>query len=116
MTTNFTKTLCSFIQNGKALITWNNKCSDTFDLRAGVPQGAMLSPTLYNIYIAPLPPPIYQESSDIIYADDVTQIIIFPYRSKRDIINRTEQEIARINRFEKEWHHLEAQKNPAEKE
>ena len=57
----------------------------------------------YNIYIAPLPSPVYQESKDIIYVDDITQIIIPPYRNKWDIINRTQHEIARIKRFEKEW-------------
>ena len=74
-----------------------------FKFRAGVPEGAILSTPLYNVFIAPLPSPIYQESSDIVYTDDVTQIIISQYRSKHDLINRTRHEIARINRFEKAW-------------
>ena len=86
MTPKITTILCNFIQDRTAIIEWKGECSNTFELKAGFPQGAVLSPTLYNIYIALLPPPIYQECKDIIYADDITQNVISPYKNKRDIV------------------------------
>ena len=50
---NLTKILCNFISNRQTIIEWKGKSSSTFELKAGVPQGPILSPTLYNIYIAP---------------------------------------------------------------
>jgi hypothetical protein len=67
-----------------------------------VPQGAVLSPALYNLYIAPLPPP-GEGCLDIIYADDITQLIICPYKNKENLIRHTKHEIERINNFERNW-------------
>ena len=42
-------------------------------------------------------------STDVMFADDVTQIIETNFRSKRALAIKTEREIERINRFEKDW-------------
>ena len=75
----------------------------TFALRVGVLHGGVLSPTVYNLYVALLQPPCYPDCQDIIYADDITQTITSPYRYKRDIARRTQIEIDRINQFERAW-------------
>lgn len=46
----FTATLCSFLDNRSATIQINNYKTESFSLNAGVPQGAVLSPTLFNIF------------------------------------------------------------------
>ncbi len=40
---------------------------------------------------------------DIMYADDVTQIIITQSKSKNMMKLKVEREINRMNRFEKKW-------------
>ena len=100
---NLTKTLCNFITNRKAKIEWKGTCGEEFELSAGVPQGAIWSPTLYNIYIAPLPQPLRHHIHDIIYADDITQIITSPFIKETTYQRTNEREIERINTFEAQW-------------
>ena len=41
--------------NDKACIKFDNKISDTFDINQGVRQGCVLSPLLFNLFMADLP-------------------------------------------------------------
>ena len=91
LTPNLTKTLCNFITNRTAQIEWRGQKGETFQLSAGVPQGASLPPNLYNIFIALLPQPLRNSNHDIIYAHDITQIITSSFRQKRHIIQKTEE-------------------------
>ena len=96
------RTLQRFPHNRTAFFQLQQTKSQTFFLRAGVPQGAMLSPTLYNIYLSDLPPASLQNTMDIIYADDATQIITSnrdPYFHNDCII----EQIQGIESFERNW-------------
>ena len=61
--------LSSFPDDTKAYISYKGIVSEDFEVRAGVPQGSLISPTLYNIYIhdSPDSPPT---AKNIIYADE----------------------------------------------
>ena len=60
--------LCSFLADRKQKVTLDGENSDWEDVRAGVPQGSILGPILFLIYINDL---VYAVSSDIrIFADD----------------------------------------------
>ena len=68
-----------------------------FPLETGVPQGSVLSPTLYTIFT--LDCPGSDAGINVQYADDVSQIVFHPGRSKQLLNARTGREIARVSSF-----------------
>ncbi|XP_063613809.1 uncharacterized protein LOC134787049 [Penaeus indicus] len=99
---NFTRLLCNFLNNRTANIRLENHLGPPIPLRSGVSQGSILSPTLFILYTAdlPLPAPF---SNHISYADDITQIITHPSKSKHIMKRATETAITNINNFERKW-------------
>ena len=96
------KILCNFLDNRTAQIKMNNLLSEKFPLKSGVPQGSILSPTLYIFYPLDIPGPRHG-GMDIMFADDVTQLVEYHRRSKSMLPRRTEREIDRINNFGEKW-------------
>jgi hypothetical protein len=91
-------------------------------LRAGVPQGSCLSPTLYNVYLMDLPCDDESQCLTVSYADDISQLIWHDHwgkgsrRTKDNAENRElyrvkcdEQlkgamaNVLKINSFERRW-------------
>ncbi len=69
-----------------------------------MPQGSVLSPTLYTIHVYTSDlPPAGPGSIDTMYADDITQVITTPSKSELMMKMKVEREIDRINRYEKKW-------------
>jgi hypothetical protein len=62
------KLIGSFLSQRKVRVSVEREMSTPRELRAGVPQGSVLSPTLYNMYIngAPQTPGVYLA----LFADD----------------------------------------------
>ena len=85
-----------------AQIRLNNITGPRFPLRSGVPQGGVLSPTLYIVYTADMPVP-GNNCIDVAFADDVTQIIQNFNNNKEQLAEDTGREIERINNYEKMW-------------
>ena len=65
------KFIANYIIGRIAFTTYNNKTSTQRQFKTGVPQGGVLSPTLFNIYTSdiPSPPP---NINITVYADDIT--------------------------------------------
>ena len=67
------KFIANYIKGRKAYTLFNNEKSKPSHLKTGVPQGGVLSPVLFNIYMSDIPNPpenIYLYS----YADDITTL------------------------------------------
>ena len=96
------KTLCSFLQSRQAKIRIDNLVGPPIPLKSGVPQGSILSPTLYIYYIADMPEP-GPGSYMIGFADDHTQIIAYPGKSRQMLATRTKREIEKVNEYERKW-------------
>ena len=96
------KSLISFTKDRRARIRYRGQISELINLRSGVPQGSILSPTLFILYTADTPQ-AGPGATDVMFADDVSQIVEYPHGSKRMLAIRTEREIKRINDFENKW-------------
>ena len=93
--------LCDYLSHRKLRIKFQNCFSDYFELRAGVPQGSVLAPTLFILYTNDLPDPIRPLSLILQYADDTTQLV--SARTNRNLDIHIQQELDRVTEWEHRW-------------
>ena len=62
--------ISSFLTNRRLRVVIDGKCSQEYPVNAGVPQGSILGPTLFLLYINDLPEDVICDI--VIYADDTT--------------------------------------------
>ena len=66
------KYIANYIKGRKQYTLYNNYKSTLSNTKTGVPQGGILSPTLFNIYTADLPTPTSPNITTVTYAGDTT--------------------------------------------
>lgn len=88
---NFNKNVCRYIYHyldGRSFrVCFEKANSNNKEILAGVPQGSLLGPVLYNIYLADIPDPYERESMmSLIYADDILVIASKPKIKQANIL------------------------------
>ena len=68
-----------------------------------MPQGSILSPSLFIFFTHDLPQPVSAIDTDVIFADDVSQIVEYHGTDKEQLAVQSEHEIVRVNEYEKLW-------------
>lgn len=96
------RTHCNFLDDRVASIKIGQHIGPAIQLQSGVPQGSVLSPTLYCFYIRDVPPPS-PGCLQILFADDQTQVITHLTKNKRYLQRKTCREIEAVNAYEKLW-------------
>lgn len=93
------------MKNRTARIAIGKDNSNEIELKCGVPQGSVLSPTIYSLYTNDLPP-AGPGCLNTIFAADITQVITLPSKSKALMKIKVEKEIERINKYERTWKNI----------
>lgn len=96
-----TALLSDFLTRRTALIQVGAHTTSPFPLLCGVPQGSTLAPTLFSIYTSDIGEIPHCEY--FTYADDVTQVVTYPGKSKRFLQLYTERAIQALNNYEYKW-------------
>jgi hypothetical protein len=97
---NLSETACnwitSFLSGRTQFVYSNNVCSSNLPVSHGVPQGSILGPLLFNIYIADINESL-QSGSCIQYADDTA--LVFSASSAHDLCGCVNRNLAHISRY-----------------
>ena len=97
------KIICSFTEGRTVQIHINNVIGPKFHLKSGVPQGSILSPSLFIFFTHDLPQPVFVTDTDVIFADDISQIIKNHDNDEEELAVQSEREIVGVNEYEKLW-------------
>jgi Reverse transcriptase (RNA-dependent DNA polymerase)/Endonuclease-reverse transcriptase len=95
------KMIHSYLNNRKAYVSINDSSSSTFDIPAGVPQGSLLSPHLFNIFINDIP--LDEDVELAIFADDTALFCHSPWTNIKKIINKLLRALNSISDFFAKW-------------
>lgn len=91
--------IASFLRDRTFSVKVNNITSSPVGIRFGVPQGAVLSPTLYNIFTYDVPTSTECEIAQ--FADDTA--FLRSSRFVKNIVKRLQQLFKKYNRYYKQW-------------
>ena len=90
------KLIASYLSNRKQYVMFNNKNSEFTEIRTGVPQGSILGPLLFSIYINDLIK-VSNKLNFIMYADDTTIYFDFEDFEKDSLEHQINEELKRLN-------------------
>jgi len=91
----------SFLQNRHARVKLDGTTSNLVNLREGVPQGGVISPTLFLIYINNITAAFENNISDTLHADDLAAWAIGRHIST--VVNRAQTMINQVEQWAKDW-------------
>ena len=95
--------MITFLENRRFRIKINNEYSEWIIILCGVPQGAVLSPTLFAIYINDSPNRSLKNSEQtLLFADDTAYMLFFKKKTQA-ITNRVNKFLNDLSMWAKKW-------------
>ena len=98
---HYIKMIQSFLSDRKAFVEIEGHSSEAFEIPAGVPQGSLLSPFLFNIFVNDLPK--INNCHLAAYADDLAVFCEAPWRDLDSIKNTLKFGLVKISEFYEKW-------------
>lgn len=95
------KMLRSFLKDRHLQAQVEGELSESFEIGAGTPQGAVLSPTIFNIMMYDLPSSVNEPCSQITYADDGT--IIMTHHNLTTIVEEMNKCLSAVDKWARKW-------------
>jgi hypothetical protein len=93
----------TFLENRRFRIKINNEYSEWIIISCGVPQGAVLSPTFFAIYINDSPNRSLKNSEQtLLFADDTAYMLFFKKKTQA-ITNRVNKFLNDLSKWAKKW-------------
>ncbi|GBP93968.1 Probable RNA-directed DNA polymerase from transposon BS [Eumeta japonica] len=97
---SFVKLFKSFFDGRKFCVQISGRLSEYGEVLCGVPQGSVLAPHLYNIFISDFPHD-YGLSQSILYADD--SLLYAHDESPKMALQRVSLHLAKVDEFYSHW-------------
>ena len=88
----------SYLSNRFQAVRINSELSDKLPIQSGVPQGSILGPILFNIYVNDLPS-IPQCCKSKIYVDDNKLYITFPVQQCPSVVEDMNTDLTKISNW-----------------
>jgi endonuclease/exonuclease/phosphatase family metal-dependent hydrolase len=95
------KLIQSFLTNRTAHVDVNGSSSTPFHIPAGVPQGSILSPHLFNVYINDIP--LNGDTQLAIYADDTALFCHVPWKNIKCVSRKLSSSLDSVSNFFRDW-------------
>ena len=92
----------SFLSDRRACVVFQNHKSRSFRVRRGVPQGSVLGPVLFSLFINDLPASLPSSVSCSLYADDLAIWSSSP--SVPTAVEATQGALFRLERWSEHWY------------
>ena len=83
------KIIANFLGGRTFVVKIEGKVSSVRSIICGVPQGGVLSPTLFSVYINDVPSPRGQDEKMMLFADDILYIQSYTYKVNKKIITES---------------------------
>jgi hypothetical protein len=97
---NYRNWIKSFLLNRRQKVTVNGESSDWRNVTSGIPQGSVLGPVLFVLYINDLPASLQHNSEPYLYADDTK---IFKGIFKDSDCEELQQDIHEMYNWSEKW-------------
>ena len=98
---NLARFICSFMQKRQSRVKIRNTLSNNYFLKAGVPQGSVISPTLFTIYINDIFKALPKSVSYSLYADDGAFWITGT--DLNDLMSTIQESLLQIEEWSHKW-------------
>ncbi|CAD7006334.1 unnamed protein product [Ceratitis capitata] len=100
---NISRIILNYLNDRSFFVSMNDSNSMTRDVAAGVPQGSLLGPVLYNILLADLPDPPSDNTNVIAltYADDI--MILGSLQNAKKANNMINKYLTTLSNFFSKW-------------